>query len=187
LVNKSDIQVELIVAHNEKVFFSRGAMTAFSSLALCYPVYPHLFQPLKVGNITIRNRIMQSAHAMAFNTRDGITTERDIHYHVARAKGGIGLMVTGNRLVHPTSSTFTRGYPDGYRAEMVERDRSLTDAVHRHGAKIFVQLNHFGVMGETHAIDDYRQLWSASNIKSPIFGEMSKSMERSDMDEVRDG
>jgi 2,4-dienoyl-CoA reductase-like NADH-dependent reductase (Old Yellow Enzyme family) len=71
--------------------------------------YPHLFQPLKVGNITIRNRIMQSAHAMAFNTRDGITTERDIHYHVARAKGGIGPMVTGNRLVHPTSSTFTRG------------------------------------------------------------------------------
>ena len=70
---------------------------------------------------------------------------------------------------------------------MVERDRSLTDAVHRHGAKIFAQLNHFGVMGETHAMDDYRQLWSASNIKSPIFGEMSKSMEQSDMDEVRDG
>ena len=151
------------------------------------PNYPNLFQPLKVGNVTIRNRIMQSAHAMAFNTRDGITTERDIHYHVARAKGGIGLMVTGNRLVHPTSSTFTRGYPSGYRSEMVERDRSLTDAVHRYGAKIFAQLNHFGVMGETHSMDDYRQLWSASNIKSPIFGEMSKAMERSDMDEVRDG
>jgi mycofactocin system FadH/OYE family oxidoreductase 2 len=151
------------------------------------PTYPHLFQPLKVGNITIRNRIMQSAHAMAFNTRDGITTERDIHYHAARAKGGIGLMITGNRLVHPTSSTFTRGYPYGYRPEMVERDRSLTDAVHRYGGKIFAQLNHFGVMGETHAMDDYRQLWSASNIKSPVFGEVSKAMERSDMDEVRDG
>lgn len=151
------------------------------------PNYPNLFQPLKIGNITVRNRIMQSAHAMAFNTRDGITTERDIHYHVARAKGGIGLMVTGNRLVHPTSNTFTRGYPYGYRPEMVERDRSLTDAVHRNGGKIFAQLNHFGVMGETHSMDDYRVLWSPSNIKSPIFGEMAKSMERSDMDEVRDG
>lgn len=151
------------------------------------PNYPNLFQPLKIGNITVKNRIMQSAHAMAFNSRDGITTERDIHYHVARAKGGIGLMVTGNRLVHPTSNTFTRGYPYGYRPEMVERDRSLTEAVHRHDAKIFAQLNHFGVMGETHAMDDYRILWSSSNIKSPVFGEMAKAMERSDMDEVRDG
>ena len=149
--------------------------------------YSHLFEPLTIRNITIRNRIMQSAHAMAFNTRDGITTERDIHYHVARAKGGIGLMVTGNRLVHPTSNTFCRGYPYGYRPEMVERDRSLTEAVHRHGAKIFAQLNHFGVMGETHAMDDYRVLWSSSNIKSPVFGEMAKAMERSDMDEVVEG
>lgn len=149
--------------------------------------YPKLFSPLKIRNITIRNRIMQSAHAMAFNTRDGITTERDIHYHVARAKGGIGLMITGNRLVHPTSNTFCRGYPYGYRPEMVERDRALTEAVHKHGAVIFAQLNHFGVMGETHAMDDYRVLWSASNIKSPVFGEMAKAMERSDMDEVTEG
>lgn len=154
---------------------------------MTHVTYPHLFQPLKLRNITIRNRIMQSAHAMAFNTRDGITTDRDIHYHVARAKGGIGLMITGNRLVHPTSNTFCRGYPYGYRPEMVERDQSLTDAVHRHGAKIFAQLNHFGVMGETHAMDDYRVLWSSSNIKSPVFGEMAKAMERSDMDEVIDG
>lgn len=149
--------------------------------------YPKLFSPLKIRNITIRNRIMQSAHAMAFNTRDGLTTERDIHYHVARAKGGIGLMITGNRLVHPTSNTFCRGYPYGYREEMVERDKALTNAVHKHGAVIFAQLNHFGVMGETHAMDDYRVLWSASNIKSPVFGEMAKAMERSDMDEVTEG
>ena len=149
--------------------------------------YPHLFEPLTIRNVTLRNRIMQSAHAMAFNTRDGITTDRDIHYHVARAKGGIGLMITGNRLIHPTSNTFTRGYPYGYRHDMVERDRELTDAVHRHGSHIFAQLNHFGVMGETHAMDDYRVLWSSSNIKSPVFGEMAKAMERSDMDEVVEG
>ena len=149
--------------------------------------YPKLFSPITLRNVTIRNRIMQSAHAMAFNTRDGITTERDIHYHVARAKGGIGLMITGNRLVHPTSNTFCRGYPYGYRDEMVERDKALTEAVHKHGAKIFAQLNHFGVMGETHAMDDYRVLWSSSNIKSPVFGEMAKAMERSDMDEVIHG
>ena len=149
--------------------------------------YPHLFRPLRVGNIEIRNRLMQSAHAMAFNTRDGITTNRDIEYHAARARGGIGLMITGNRLIHPTSNTFCRGYAYGYRDDMVERDRALTRAVHDQGARIFAQLNHFGVMGETHAMDDYRVLWSSSNIKSPVFGEMAKAMERQDMDEVVEG
>ncbi|MCO5785818.1 mycofactocin system FadH/OYE family oxidoreductase 2 [Pseudomonas sp. G11-1] len=149
--------------------------------------YPHLFSPLKIGNITLRNRIMQSAHAMAFNSPEGLTTDRDVYYHAARAKGGIGLMITGNRLIHPTSNTFCRGYSYGYRPEMVERDRALTDVVHGFGSHIFAQLNHFGVMGETHAMDDYRVLWSASNIKSPVFGEMAKAMERSDMDEVVEG
>lgn len=149
--------------------------------------YPLLFTPLKLRNITLRNRIMQSAHAMAFNSPDGLTNNRDIYYHAARAKGGIGLMVTGNRLIHPTSNTFCRGYPYGYREEMVERDTALTEAVHGFGAHIFAQLNHFGVMGETHAMDDYRVLWSSSNIKSPVFGEMAKAMEREDMDEVVEG
>lgn len=149
--------------------------------------YPNLFQPLQIGNITVRNRIMQSAHAMAFNSPDGLTNNRDIYYHAARAKGGIGLMITGNRLIHPTSNTFCRGYSYGYREEMIERDKALTDTVHSFGSHIFAQLNHFGVMGETHAMDDYRVLWSSSNIKSPVFGEMAKAMERSDMDEIVEG
>jgi 2,4-dienoyl-CoA reductase-like NADH-dependent reductase (Old Yellow Enzyme family) len=149
--------------------------------------YPNLFSPLKIGNVTVRNRIMQSAHAKAFHLRDGITNNRDIYYHAARAKGGIGLMITGNRLVHPSSNTFCRGFSYGYRKEMVERDAALTQSVHDFGSHIFAQLNHFGVMGEAEAMDDYRVLWSASNIKSPPFGEMAKAMERSDMDEVRDG
>jgi mycofactocin system FadH/OYE family oxidoreductase 2 len=149
--------------------------------------YPNLFSPLTIGNIKVRNRIMQSAHAKAFHLRDGITNNRDIYYHAARAKGGIGLMTTGNRLVHPSSNTFCRGFSYGYRKEMVERDAALTQAVHDFGSHIFAQLNHFGVMGEAEAMDDYRVLWSASNIKSPPFGEMAKAMERSDMDEVRDG
>jgi mycofactocin system FadH/OYE family oxidoreductase 2 len=149
--------------------------------------YPNLFSPLAIGNITVRNRIMQSAHAKAFHLRDGITNNRDIYYHTARAKGGIGLMITGNRLVHPSSNTFCRGFSYGYRKEMIERDAAVTKSVHDFGAYIFAQLNHFGVMGESEAMDDYRTLWSASNIKSPPFGEMAKEMERQDMDEVRDG
>src|SRR5690606_23790330 len=103
-----------------------------------------------------------------FNSPEGLTNDRDIHYHAARARGGIGLMITGNRLIHPTSNTFCRGYTYGYREEMIERDKALTDTVHRFGSHIIAQLNHAGAMGETHAMDDYRVLWSSSNIKSRV-------------------
>jgi 2,4-dienoyl-CoA reductase-like NADH-dependent reductase (Old Yellow Enzyme family) len=130
---------------------------------------------------------MQSAHAKGFHKKDGITNNRDRYYAEARARGGLALLTTGNRLIHPTSNTFMRGYSYGYREEMVERDRAMTDAVHAHGAHIIAQLNHFGVNGSTTSMDDYRVLWSASNVKSPALCEMAKAVEPEDMAELREG
>lgn len=62
------------------------------------PAYPNLFTPLTIGNITIRNRLMQTAHAKGFHAADGLTNNRDIYYQAERAKGGIGLIVTGARM-----------------------------------------------------------------------------------------
>ena len=149
--------------------------------------YPHLFSPLQIGSVTVRNRIMQSAHAKGWHKKEGLTNNRDRFYAEARARGGAGLVITGNRLVHPTSNTFTRGFSYGYRPEMVERDRAMTDAVHAYGCRIFAQLNHFGLNGSTGSMDDYRVLWSASAVRSVALNEISKAMERGDMDQVRDG
>lgn len=149
--------------------------------------YPTLFSSFNVGNITIRNRIMQSAHAKGWHKKEGISNDRDRYYAEARARGGAGLLITGNRLVHPTSNTFTRGYSYGYKKEMIEPDAAMTRAVHDHGARIFAQLNHFGVNGTTSSMDDYRVLWSSSNMKSPAFSETPKPMEKADMLEVREG
>ena len=149
--------------------------------------YPTLFSPLQVGNISIRNRIMQSAHAKGWHKKEGLTSDRDRYYAEARALGGAGLIVTGNRLIHPTSNTFTRGFSYGYKKEMIEPDAAMTRAVHDHGGRIFAQLNHFGVNGSTSAMDDYRVLWSSSAMKSPAFSETPKPMEKSDMEEVREG
>lgn len=149
--------------------------------------YPSIFSPFELKNLTFTNRIMQSAHAKGFHKKSGITNDRDRHYAEARAKGGVALMTTGNRLIHPTSNTFMRGYSYGYREEMIERDRAMTEAVHKHGSSIIAQLNHFGVNGSTTSMDDYRVLWSASNVKSPALCEMAKAMEPEDMEELREG
>ena len=95
--------------------------------------YPHLFSPLQMGGVSVRNRIMQTAHVKlwAYNAVD---SERNVAYQAARAKGGAGLLITGNRVVHPTSTT---GFPRvawAYRPEALESDRRLTSAVQEHGA-----------------------------------------------------
>ena len=130
---------------------------------------------------------MQSAHAKGFHKKEGITNNRDRYYAEARAKGGVALLTTGNRLIHPTSNTFMRGFSYGYRQDMIERDRAMTDAVHKEGGTIIAQLNHFGVNGSTSSMDDYRVLWSASNVKSPALGEMAKAIELEDMEELKVG
>jgi mycofactocin system FadH/OYE family oxidoreductase 2 len=145
--------------------------------------YPHLFSPLQVGNITVRNRIMQTAHVKLF-AHNAVDSQRNVAYQAARAKGGAGLLITGNRVVHPTSTT---GFPRvawAYLPEALDADRKLTEAVHEHGAAIFAQLNHFGLNASSDSADDYRVLWGPSPVKSPAYGEMPKAMELEDIREV---
>lgn len=145
--------------------------------------YPNLFSPLEIGPITVRNRIMQTAHVKLF-AQDGIDTERNVAYQVERARGGAGLLITGNRLVHPTSTT---GFPRAafaYLKGALEIDRRMTAGVHEHGAKIFTQLNHFGLNAASDVADDLRVLWGPSAVKSPAYGETPKVMEHEDIAEV---
>jgi mycofactocin system FadH/OYE family oxidoreductase 2 len=145
--------------------------------------YPHLFSPLRIGNAVARNRIMQTAHIKLF-AYNAVDSERNVAYQAARAKGGAGLLITGNRLVHPTSTT---GFPRAawaFLPEALEADRRLTDAVHEHGALIFAQLNHFGLNASSDSADDFRVLWGPSAVKSPAYGETPKAMEAEDIAEV---
>ena len=145
--------------------------------------YPHLFSPLRIGSVTVRNRIMQTAHVKLF-TAGSVDSQRNVDYQVARAKGGAGLLITGNRVVHPTSTT---GFPRiswAFLPEALEANQRLTRMVHEHGAVIFEQLNHFGLNASSDSADDLRVLWGPSAVKSPAYGEAPKAMEREDIQEV---
>ena len=120
--------------------------------------YPNLFSPIVIGNVTARNRLLQTGHTKLFS-QAGHDTARHTAYHAERAKGGIGLIITGNRFVHPTSTSATLRYSYAWRREAIPFDRQLTNAVHEHGAVIFAQLNHFGVNGVSDAADDIRVVW----------------------------
>lgn len=145
--------------------------------------FPHLFRPLQIGNVTVRNRLMQSAHAKVW-TFHGTDSMRHAYYHAERARGGAGLLITGNRLVHPTSTTGMTRFSWGYRKEMVATDRQITAMVHEHGAKIFAQINHFGLNASSVSADDYRFLMGPSAVKSVAYCETPKEMELEDISEV---
>ena len=143
--------------------------------------YPHLFSPLRIGNTTVRNRLMQTAHGKAYSVRN-LVSQRDYDYKVARAAGGVGLMITGSRPVHPTGAQ--RGATLAYLRDGIPFDRRLTAAVRDHGAVIYGQIAHVGMMMPSDGNDDPRVLWSSSATPSPHPSEIAKEMEREDIEEL---
>jgi hypothetical protein len=58
-----------------------------------------MFQPIQIGKLTIRNRVISTAHAEVYATDGGMTTERYVKYYEEKAKGGIGLAICGGSSV----------------------------------------------------------------------------------------
>ncbi len=130
--------------------------------------YPHLHSPLRVGPLTLRNRIVFAAHLTNFAT-DGLPTARHVDYYARRAQGGAGLIITEEHATHPTDRPYEKMIR-GYRPEVVDGYRRITDAVHEHGGRIMAQLNHNGPQ----ASGMYSRLpvWGPSPIPDPMFREM---------------
>jgi 2,4-dienoyl-CoA reductase-like NADH-dependent reductase (Old Yellow Enzyme family) len=150
------------------------------------PPYPHLRAPITIGGVAVRNRIMQTGHSKQF-AYDGVDSRRDLSYLAERAKGGIGLMITGNRLIHPSSGAGAPRFAWGFLTKAVAADRRITAAVHEHGAVIFAQLNHFGVNGSSENVDDLRVLLGPSAIPSPLYNEVPRAMDADDIERVTEG
>ena len=100
--------------------------------------YPHIFSPIKIRNMEVRNRVAYPAMATRLTTDDGFVTDALIAYHVARTKGGNGLNITECTAVHGPSAppNFLRLHSDEY----ISGFKRLTGAVHEAGGKICVQL-----------------------------------------------
>ncbi len=105
----------------------------------------HLFTPIKIRNTTIRNRIVQSAHITGY-VDNGLPSDRHVNYYAARAKGGIGLIITEAVAVSPLTAVNlkigSQGWLDGFTA----RARKIVEAVHAHGAKVIMQIAHGGAV-----------------------------------------
>lgn len=103
-----------------------------------------LFTPIRVGQLSVRNRILSSAHLTNF-ADGGMPTPRHRAYWEAKARGGIGMIITEGSLVHPSSATPETKFIELWRDDVVEPLRETASAVQRSGAVLIAQLNHMGV------------------------------------------
>lgn len=101
--------------------------------------YTHLFSPVKIGGIEVKNRIAMMPMGV-FSPRlldlsVGAYTKDGADYYIERAKGGTGLIITGLIPIVPNPIFFIKK-PELF----VKNIKYLTDGVHEHGGKIFLQL-----------------------------------------------
>ena len=102
-----------------------------------------LFEPFSFSGLNLRNRLVRSATYEKRADEDGFVTESLIELYEDLTRGGIGLMITGNALVHPSGRTITQMlciHSDIY----IQGLRKLTAAVHEMKGIIAIQLVHGG-------------------------------------------
>ena len=107
--------------------------------------YPHVFQPIKIGNVILKNRIVTLPMMSGLTTYDGEITAEFIAYCGSLAKTGTGLVTIGE-----SSIDSDRGRVHGTSICLGD-DRIIpglvlvTEEIHRYGAKASIELNHGGV------------------------------------------
>src|SRR3989442_8152242 len=103
-----------------------------------------LFTPIRVGAVTVKNRISSSGHAEAM-AEGGRPTERLAQYHEAKARGGCALTIFGgSSSVHPSSPAAAWKQIANHDDSVIPGYRAIAEAVHRHGCLVFTQLTHLG-------------------------------------------
>jgi mycofactocin system FadH/OYE family oxidoreductase 2 len=142
--------------------------------------FRYLFSPLRLGPVTVANRIVFAAHLTNY-AEDGLPTTQHAAYYAARAAGGAGLIVTEEHSVHPTDWPYEK-LIHAFRPEVLPGYRAITEAVHRHGTPVFAQINHNG--GQAAGLYSRLPVWAPSPVADPMFREVPKAVEVHEIAEI---
>lgn len=137
--------------------------------------YPNLFSSIKIGKVSIKNRVVMPAMGTALCTMNGEMNSNTIAYYKERAKGGVGLII-----VEVSEIDFSNGRSalcpvrmDN--AHVVPELRRLTEDVHLYGAKVLAQLHHGGNQAYSFN-NEGNEMVSASDVKSEAMPERPRPL-----------
>ena len=102
-----------------------------------------VFEPFKINQMELKNRMVVSAMVTNYCSEDGMATEKFIAYHEHKAKGGWGLIITEDYAVTPTACGFKK-LPGLWEDGQIESHKELTRRIHEAGGKIAAQIYRAG-------------------------------------------
>lgn len=105
--------------------------------------HPHVFSPFRLGGFDLRNRLVALPAGTSL-VEHGVPTHRDVEHFERLAQGGVGLVIAGAMVVHPTSALRSGKLVEAYQDAVVPAMKEKADVVHRHGARLVGQLVHLG-------------------------------------------
>lgn len=141
--------------------------------------YQHIFTPLTVKNMTIKNRIVMMPMGTNYGEQNGEMSFLHINYYKERAKGGTGLIIVENASVDsPQGSNGTtqlRIDHDNY----LPRLYKFCEEIHKYGTCIAIQINHAGASAVSARTN--MQPVSASDVPSKEGGEIPRPLSREEI------
>lgn len=145
--------------------------------------YQQLFKPIQLNTLTIKNRIISTAHAEVY-AENGAPNQRYIDYYEEKAKGGLGLAICGGS--SPVSIDSPQSWwksIDLTTDETIPHLQNLADAMHRHGAKIMIQATHMGRRSSYFGAH-WPHLLSPSGIREPVHRGYAKTIENHEIQRI---
>ncbi|MBA5225666.1 NADPH-dependent 2,4-dienoyl-CoA reductase [Streptomyces griseoaurantiacus] len=140
--------------------------------------YPHLLSPLDLGFVTLPNRVLMGSMHVGLEEAEG-GFARMAEFYAARARGGVGLIVTGGIAPNEAGRPYEGGAKLTTGAE-AEQHRVITEAVHREGGRIALQLLHFGRYAY------HQDLVAPSPLQAPISPFVPRELTDAEVEETID-
>lgn len=142
-------------------------------------MYDKLFEKGHIGKLELKNRLVMPAMGVNYSTATGEASLQDIEYFKARAKGGIGLIITGITNVDGKAGRACGNQLSAASDGSIRSLRELADAVHTYDTKIFGQIHHAGIQTSSR-ITGY-QPEGPSAIASDVVGEKARELSIEDI------
>jgi 2,4-dienoyl-CoA reductase (NADPH2) len=139
-----------------------------------------LWSPLRLGPVTVRNRVVFSAHLTNYAV-DGRPSPQHVAYYADRAEGGAGLIITEEHSTHPTDWPYEK-LIHGFNRDVIPGYKAITEAVHAHRTPIFAQINHNG--GQASSMYTRLPVWAPSAVADPLFREVPKAIDQAEIEEI---
>ncbi len=144
-----------------------------------------LLQPFQLKHLTLKNRIMSTAHEPAYS-EDGMPKDRYRLYHLEKAKGGIAMTMTAGSAIVAEDSPAAFGNLHAYKDEVVPWLRRLADDCHAEGCAVMIQLTHLGRRTNWNQAD-WLPVLAPSPIREPTHRTFPKEAEDWDLDRIVQG